>query len=229
MGNCKDLKNGVSLPLDENLNEEQETDFLKKKTVSSDTSSEEVEDKKYRNFMLLLYPEWSNFKEILQDIKGSFKNYAYIKQMPEEDEKKEHVHVIISLDNPRTENSLAKRLEIDPRFVRRIKSLRGSCRYLIHLDNEEKFQYSLDQVFVSKSFKSTYYKAFDDLLSDEEVLESIYSFIDDHKSVGCMKLEIELTKFVCSNAYERIFKRYYSTIVKYISFVCDESSSLHNI
>ena len=193
------------------------------------TSSEELEEKRYRHFMILLYPEWSNFDDILQDIKGSFKNYAYIKHIPEEEEKKEHVHLILSLDNPRSEISLAKRLEIDKRFVKRIKSLRGSCRYLIHKDNEDKYQYNLDQVIVSNSFKSTYFKSFDDLLGDEEVLENIYCFIDEHSSLGSMRLEIELTKFVCSNAFERVFKRYYSTIVKYINFSCDETSSLHKI
>lgn len=184
----------------------------------NDTSSEEIEEKRYRNFMILLYPEWGSYKEILEDIKGSFKNYAYIKHIAEEEEKKEHVHLILALDNPRSEISLAKRLEIDKRFVKRIKSLRGSCRYLIHKDNEDKFQYNLDQVFVSNSFKSTYFKAFDDLLSDEEILSNIYGFIDDNKEYNPVELEIALSKYVCSNAFERVFKRYYNTITKYISF-----------
>lgn len=183
------------------------------------TSSEEIEEKRYRNFMILLYPEWENFKDILEDIKGSFKNYAYIKHIAEDEEKKEHMHLILALDNPRSEMSLAKRLEIDKRFVKRIKSLRGSCRYLIHKDNEDKYQYNLDQVIVSNSFKSTYFKSFDDLLSDEEILSNIYGFIDDNKEFNPVELEIALTKYVCMNAFERVFKRYYNTITKYISHV----------
>lgn len=184
-----------------------------------DTSSEEVEEKKYRHFMILLYPEWGNYQDILQDIKGSFKKYAYIKHIPEEEEKKEHVHLVLSLDNPRSEISLSKRLDIDKRFVKHIKSLRGSCRYLIHIDNEDKYQYNLDQVIVSHSFKSIYFKSFDDLLSDEEILANIYGFIDDNNFLSSIQLEIELTKYVCSNAFERVFKRYYNTIVKYISYI----------
>lgn len=187
--------------------------------IKNNTSSEEIEEKRYRHFMILLYPEWSNFNDILQDIKGSFKNYAYIKHMPEEEEKKEHFHLILSLDNPRSEQSLSKRLEIDKRFVRHIKSLRGSCRYLIHMDNEDKYQYDLTNVIVSNSFKSTYFKSFDDLLSDEEILDNIYSFINDYKELNAIQIEIDLSKFVCANAYERVFKRYYSTIVKYINYV----------
>lgn len=182
------------------------------------TSSEELEEKRYRNFMILLYPEWGSYKDILEDIKGSFKKYAYIKHIAEEEEKKEHVHLILSLDNPRSEISLAKRLEIDKRFVKRIKSLRGSCRYLIHKDNEDKLQYNLDQVIVSNAFKSIYFKSFDDLLSDDEILDNIYGFIDDHKECNSIDLEMLLTKYVCNNNFDSIFRRYYNTITKYISY-----------
>ncbi len=185
----------------------------------NDTSSEEVEEKKYRHFMMLLYPEWNNFDNILNDIKGNFKKYAYIKHMPEKDEKKEHFHLILSLDNPRSINGLSKRLGVPKNLVRNIKALRGSCRYLIHKDNEDKYQYNLDQVIVSNAFKSTYFKSFDDLLSDEEILDNIYGFIDDHKELNAIKLEIELTRYVCNNAFDRIFKRYYNTIIKYISYI----------
>lgn len=192
------------------------TQFYKKKV---DTGSEEIVEKRFRNFMIMLYPEWGNFEEILQDLKGSFRNYAYIKHLPEADEKKEHVHFVLCLDNPRSDTSLAKRLGIDIRFVRIMKSLRGGCRYLTHIDNEDKIQYSLDQVTVSKSFKSDYYRAFDDLMSDDEVLDNIYNFIESYKNSSAIDLEIALTKFVCENGFEKIFKRYYNTISKYISYV----------
>lgn len=194
--------------------------FYKKKEK---TSSEEVEEKRYRNFMILLYPEWDNFKQILGDLKGSFKNYAYIKHFPEEEEKKEHFHFILSLDNPRSIKSLSKRIEVPENLVRNCKSLRGSCRYLIHIDDEDKYQYNLDQVVVSRSFKSTYFKSFDDLLSDEEILDNIYTFIDSYKELSSIELEINLTKYVCSNGFERVFKRYYSSICKYISYISDTS------
>lgn len=182
------------------------------------TSSEEIEEKRYRNFMILLYPEDDYFKDTLEDIKGSFKKYAYIKHIAEEEEKKEHVHLILSLDNPRSENSLAKRLEIPKRLVKRIKSLRGSCRYLVHKDNEDKLQYNLEQVIISNAFKSTYFKSFDDLLSDDEILDNIYGFIDDYKELNPIELEMALTKYVCNNAFESVFRRYYNSITKYISY-----------
>lgn len=193
------------------------------------TSSEEVIDNRFRNWMILLYPEWENFEEILQDIKGSFKNYAYIKHEPESDEKKVHYHLILNLDNPRTDKSLSKRLGIPVNLFKRVKSLRGSNRYLIHIDNEDKIQYKLTDVVVSKSYQSTYFKSFDDLMSDEDILDNIYCFIESYKDSSPIELEIQLTRYVCSNGWERVFKRYYNTISKYIGYVSHTSAKFsHN-
>lgn len=184
------------------------------------TTSEEVMEKRFRHFMFLLYPEDKNYNEILQDIKGNFKNWAYITHKPEEEEKKEHTHLILSLDNARTIDSICKRLEIPTRFCQRVRGLRGACRYLVHKDNEEKTQYDLSDVIVSNSFSSTFFGAFDDLMSEPDMLSNIYQFIDDHKSCKAIDVEIMLTQFVCSVNYNKVFKRYYNTIVKYINYKC---------
>lgn len=184
-----------------------------------DTSSEEILEKRYRNFMLLLYPEWDNYNDILQDLKGSFKNYAYIEHFPESDEKKEHTHFLLCLDNPRSIVSLSKRLDVPSNLIQSVKSLRASCRYLIHKDNDDKNQYELANVKVSKSFSNTFFKSFDDLLSDEEILESIYNFISDNKTMSKVDLEIALTMFVSHNAFDRVFKRYYQSISKVINLI----------
>ncbi len=197
-----------------------------KKANFNNTSSEEIVDKRYRNFMLLLYPEWRDYENILQDIKGNFKRYAYIKHIPEESEKKEHVHLILSLDNPRTIESLSKRVGIPKNLIQSIKGLRGSCRYLVHMDNEEKFQYNLDQVIVSNAFKDTFFKSFDDLFSEEEMLDNIFSFIEDNKHLDRIILEVELVKFVNANGFATIFKRYYNSICKYINYVSDNEVNI---
>ena len=184
------------------------------------TSSEEVEEKRYRNFIMLLYPEWGNFEDILLDIKGSFKKYAYIKHIPEEKEKKEHVHLVLSLDNPRSVSSLSRRLGVPSNLINPCKSLRASCRYLIHIDNDTKFQYSIDQVICSKSFNSTFLQSFDDLMTDSDILDLIYNFIDTNKNkYDTIQMELKLTQFVCQNGYDRVFKRYYQTICKYICYI----------
>lgn len=186
---------------------------------NKDTSSEEIIEKRYRHFMILLYPEWKEYKEIMQDLKGSFKNYAYINHMPSDNEKKLHTHFLLSLDNPRTIESLSNRIGVKPNLIQNVKSLRGSCRYLIHLDNEEKEQYELANVKVSKSFANTFFKSFDDLLSDEEILQNIYDFIIDNKDLDKLELEIKLSLFVSHNAYDRVYKRFYNTISKVVNMI----------
>ena len=186
---------------------------------NNETSSEEVIEKRYRHFMLLLYPEWKEYKEIMQDIKGSFKNYAYINHMPESEEKKLHTHFLLSLDNPRTIESLSNRVGVPKNLIQPVKSLRASCRYLIHKDNDDKNQYELANVKVSKSFANTFFKAFDDLLSDEEILQNIYDFILDNKDLDKLELEIKLSLFVTHNAYDRVYKRFYNTISKVVNMI----------
>lgn len=188
----------------------------------NETSSEEVIEKRYRHFMFILYPEWENYEEILQDIKGNFKNWAYITHKPESEEKKYHTHLILSLDNPRTIESITKRLEIPTLLCQKVRGLRGACRYLIHKDNEDKIQYELKDVVVSNSFKDTFFSSFDDLLSESDMLENIYDFIRDHKECSSIEVEVMLTQFVCSVNYNRVFKRYYNTLVKYIHSICDK-------
>ena len=182
-------------------------------------SSEEIEEKRYRNFIMLLYPEWGNFTDILQDIKGSFKKYAYIKHVPESEEKKEHVHLVLSLDNPRSVSSLSRRLEIPVNLIKSCKSLRASCRYLTHIDNDDKFQYSIDQVICSKAFKNIFLQSFDDLMTDSDILDLIYNFVESNKvKFDSVQLEVKLSQFVSENGFDRVFKRYYSTICKYIQY-----------
>lgn len=186
----------------------------------NETSSEEIIEHQYRHFMFLLYPEDEDYNEILKDIKGSFKNWAYITHKPEEEEKKEHTHLILSLDSPRKISSICSRLGVPTRLCQNIRGLRGACRYLIHKDDEDKIQYDINDVIVSKSFSSAFFKSFDDLESDTDMLSNIYQFIDDHQECSSIEVEVMLTQFVCSANYDRVFKRYYNTLVKYISYKC---------
>lgn len=174
------------------------------------TTSEEVDEKRYRHFMLILYKDSDsyNFYDVLFDLKGSFKNYAYIEHKPETDEKKEHIHFILSLDNTRTIESLSNRLGIPFNHIQSIKSLRASCRYLIHIDTENKIKYELSDVVVSQSFSRKFYGAFDDLKTEEDMIDDIYLFIDNLSDVEFKDAIKSLIKFVNSQSYDTIYKRY---------------------
>lgn len=174
------------------------------------TTSEEVDEKRYRHFMLILYKDSDsyNFDDVLFDLKGSFKNYAYIEHKPETNEKKEHIHFILSLDNTRTIESLSNRLGIPFNHIQSIKSLRASCRYLIHIDNDDKIKYELSDVIVSQSFSRKFYGAFDDLKTEEDMIDDIYLFIDNLSDQEYKEAIKSLIKFVNSQSYDTIYKRY---------------------
>ena len=188
-------------------------------TKKIETKSEEIDEKRYRNFMILLYEDTVSyvFNDVLFDLKGSFKNYAYIKHLPEENEKKEHYHFILALDNPRTITSLSKRVGVPENFIQPVKSLRASCRYLTHQDNDDKTKYYLTDVKVSNSFSRKFFASFDDLQTEEDVIDDIYNYIDvisdTNKFSECIKM---LIKFVNQNAYDTIYKRYRVEFTEYL-------------
>lgn len=184
----------------------------------TETLSEEVDEKRFRHFMLLFYDEskFYNFDDLLFDLKGSFKNYAYIKHLPESNEKKPHYHFILSLDNPRSINSLSKRIGLPSNYIEPIKSLRASCRYLIHIDHDEKKQYELSDVKVSQSFSRKFYSSFDDLKTEQDVIDDIYLFIDSLEKYQFRDAVKQLILFVNSQSYDTIYKRYRIEFMDYL-------------
>ena len=184
----------------------------------SETLSEEIEAKKYRHFMLILYKDSTsyNFDDVLFDLKGSFKNYAYIFHKPEKDEKKEHYHFILSLDNPRTISGISKRVGVQDNYIQPIKSLRASCRYLVHIDYDSKIQYDLTDVVVSHSFQRKFFGAFDDLKSEQDQIDDIYCFIDSLNGMTMKEAMKTLVIFVNSQNYDTIYRRYRPEFIDYL-------------
>ena len=162
----------------------------------SETLSEEIEQKRYRHFMFILYKdsESYSFDDVLFDLKGSFKNYAYIFHKPEKDEKKEHCHFILSLDNGRSINSIASRVGVQSNYIQPIKSLRASCRYLVHMDDDSKIQYDLTDVTVSHSFQRKFFLVG---MSLKEAMKHLVIFVN-------------------SQNYDTIYKRYRPEFIDYL-------------
>ena len=131
---------------------------------------EEIIPKKYRCFTFILYEETTsyNFKDVLFSL-NDFKYYAYIRHLPEEEEKKIHYHVIIKLDNATTCEGISKRLGVPIQHIKYVRNIRAMCRYLIHLDDDNKIRYKYEDVVVSKLFERKFKKHFEDLKTEEEI------------------------------------------------------------
>ena len=182
---------------------------------------EEKKPKNFRHWLILLYDDTTSydFKEVLRIIKSQ-KKWAYIKHLPEETEKKPHYHVILSFDNARSKSGLSNKLGVPDNYISEIKSFRTICRYLVHKDDEDKIQYSLDQVIISEPFKREYLKQFDDLESEETIIDNIYSFIDTLNDRDYFSGSKSLVRFVNSNCYDNIYKRYRFEFTDYLKKTC---------
>lgn len=182
----------------------------KEEKINVGESLEEIKPQRFRNFTLILYQDTKsyNFEETLRIIKSQRK-WAYIKHFPENEETKEHYHVILSFDNQSSISALSKKTGVPEQHIKGIKNFRSMCRYLIHKDDEEKYQYSLDQVKVSPLLSKEFKKQFDDIETEDEIIDKIYNFIEGLKGkFGYAQTQRLVVQYVNMHCYERIYKRY---------------------
>lgn len=185
--------------------------------MKKNNNEEIIDDRRYRNFMVLFYREsiHYNFDDVIFNLKG-FKYYAYIKHLPESDEKEPHYHAFIRLDSATTEERLAKRLGVPKYDVQYVKNIRSANRYLTHIDYPEKIQYNQNDVVVSSLWRRQFNKCFQDIKSEEEVIQDIYFWIDNvHFDTYIEKLK-NLIMFINFNCYDTIYKRYRLEFIDYL-------------
>ena len=88
---------------------------------------------------------------------SEFFYYAYIMHKPDEDDDRLHIHYIVQCNGTRTIKSVASTLGVSGQYIQVTKQPRGANRYLIHLDDPEKEQYSESDVITSnKEFYHTF-------------------------------------------------------------------------
>lgn len=140
-----------------------------------------------RNFNLVLYPEDETHKKAIELIS---KNYdcAFILHDKDQDKegniKKEHWHVVIKNNNAKWNTALAEELGIEVNYIEECRNLKRSLLYLIHFYDEDKYQYSIDEVHGNLKDKIITYINSENKTESEKVLEilteidNIHSYID---------------------------------------------------
>lgn len=187
---------------------------------------DDLNDKR-RLYFILLYPETSeyDFNSALRVLK-SYKYYAFNKHLPDVDDKKEHIHFYLRLDNACTPSALSKKTGIPVRWLgKKVKSERSCIRYLIHKDDEDKIQYKKSDCNVSNCFERQFNKCFDDLKTNEEIIKDIYNKIDYFVDLGYASTQVvkELLLFINEECYDDIYKRYRFEFTSYINICCEKS------
>ena len=151
--------------------------------------------KSSRIWEVVVYPdsESYNASEVLAKVTQYFSHWCYILHDKDIDNdgtlKKAHYHVYGKLDTPRIPNSVANALGVGVASLRVVSSWRGAVRYLVHLDNPDKFQYSVDDIV--SNFDPVKLLTVDD---DVQAVR-IFSFI---KSSRCTTVS-ELTAWAFAN------------------------------
>lgn len=108
-------------------------------------------NEKKREFAFILYPESANdnWKEILSMLQQKVFYVLHDKDIDFDGNlKKPHYHVMIMYDTPRSSSTVSK-IAVkcgSNGFLEHVMSKRGYARYLCHLDNPEKYQYSSNDV-----------------------------------------------------------------------------------
>lgn len=144
-----------------------------------------------RNFATVVYPESApeNWKELLvQQFVPAMVSPLHDKDInPTGEPKKPHYHVIIQFDSVKTADQAKEVFEViggvgcEP-----VKSIRAYTRYLCHLDNPDKAQYSVDDVLQFGG--ADFYKIIECVIDRYTAIAEILDFCDDNQIYSFRKL-----------------------------------------
>lgn len=156
-----------------------------------------------RSFGLVLYKDSTdyNYNQVIDFIEKNYLKYAYIEHLPEEEDKKPHTHIVIYFNNKKYNTSLSKELNVPINYIQEVH-LKPYLKYLIHYDNEDKIQYTLNDVIGPLKYE------LEDLISDKttekEDFEMLVDFINNFD--GKLSFSV-LTKYVLKCNFYSCYRR----------------------
>ena len=125
-----------------------------------------------RTFATSLKPALTNDKidYIVNSLVGTAKVYAITHDKDEGVEP--HTHFVLDYKTPRQISTVANIFEVESNFIEVVRNKKGMLRYLIHLDDKDKYQYKPEQVISNDKVKFSDV-LLGDTLSDREIAEFI--------------------------------------------------------
>ena len=150
-------------------------------------------DTRTRNWSCIVYPESApeNWKSILQEcFVPAFISPLHDKDINPEAEadecKKPHYHIVIMFDGPKTSEQAQEIFtKIGGVGCLRVQSIRGMARYLCHLDNPEKYQYSPDDI--TQLCGADWYDVTNLPIDDDKAVAEMMDFIDSQSITSFSK------------------------------------------
>ena len=114
-------------------------------------TNKKYEYEKGRDWTFIVYPESApdNWRTVLDETHLRWiESPLHDKDMNADGEiKKSHYHILLTFDGPVTEKQVIKLIyPLNTPLPKKVGSARGLVRYMAHLDNPEKYQYSRDEI-----------------------------------------------------------------------------------
>lgn len=177
-------------------------------------------NKRYRSFMLVLYPDDETHVDVMNYVEEFILEYAYIlhdKDVNEKGEiKKEHYHVVIKFNEGITISSLSKKLNLDENYITPTKgSYVYGLRYLVHADHKDKYQYEVSDVV--GPLKSRLIKSLNGDKTESDYIIEIFNLIDNSDY-------IELSSFLRYLATQGMWTYYRRN-----AYTINQLISIHNM
>ena len=180
-----------------------------------------AENKRYRVFNLLLYPDNVEHQKAIENLKSvEYKAVGILHNMDcyTEDKnehkagelKKEHYHFVVKFQNAKTIIALAKNLNIESRFIEPTQTFKGSAKYLLHIGCEDKYQYDIDDLI--GTLAPDVVKLIDDTSEEVKALNICRLLRDCEYFVT----RDEFMQIVCKNGLYTVFRRnayYFSSML----------------
>lgn len=164
--------------------------------------------KSFRIFELMIYPDSEIYvtDDVVKAATEYFDEWAYILHdsdvLPETGEvKKAHIHFLGRCESARQIAAVSNKCGIPENAIQIKNSFKFSVRYLVHLDQPEKYQYSNDKI-ISNLDVTRYLNGKDESMS----VSKIFSLMDEYKPASID----ELTMLVIKNGLWSTYRRSYS-------------------
>lgn len=174
--------------------------------------------KKDRKFCGVWYPEDNSHCRALEYVIQNYK-CAYILHDKDCDEygelKKPHWHVVFTLENgasPRYSSAIAKELEIEENYVQCCKKVDSALKYLIHIDNPEKYQYDVDEVYGELKIKLKEVMQKGSESEGERVNELLEYIVTRDEKITML----DFSRYCAINGYWDVFRRSGAIFIKII-------------
>lgn len=169
--------------------------------------------KKYYTYAMILYKdsEIYDYKKVIKYIEKNWKQYAYIEHDKDEETKKKHTHLLVHFPNKRYVTAISKEIGVPVNYIESC-NLVPYLRYLIHFDDEEKHQYSVEEV--KGPLQSTLKEIIsNNKLSEVQQVSIISSYIFES---GSWLSHSSLLQFVLANGCYSAYRRNFTLFDKLI-------------